>query len=120
MEDILYLDFVFVPHPYDNDTLIIFHISLPMRCIDILPYFYCAIKIVAVLSNQIWASATTATTHPLSTLVETCPSTDENDHKGLILTLLDASLSALTMHLLPDIHFTLLCYINSSSTISLP
>ena len=70
-EDLPLLSFVFPSHPEDDDTLIGFHLSLPIVYVDSSLYFLCTIDTVADLSNLIWSAAANTAPYPLSALTDT-------------------------------------------------
>ena len=106
------IDFNAPPHSSGNDTLIIFHLSLPMGYIYCAPYLCCTIKTVADLANQISDVVATATPHLLCVFANIPPSADNDAHVGLIYPFLYASLIVLTMCLPPNHNYDLLRYIN--------
>ena len=70
-EELPQLAFLVPPHPSDHNTLIGFHLSLPMGCVESELYFFCARKTVAHPSSQIWAAVTTSALHLLLAIVDT-------------------------------------------------
>ena len=84
LDGLLGLAFFILLYPLDQDTLIGFHLSFPMGYVDSAPYFLCASKTSADLSNHSWYSAANSQRHPHPLLVLTYnpPDTDYDAHSA--------------------------------------
>ena len=66
------------PHPSDTQTLLGFHLSLPMGSVDSAPYYCCTRKIVSSIANAIWGVCSAVMPHPLEYVAEISPGVATN------------------------------------------
>ena len=107
-KDLPHLTLFIPPQPLNTTTLIEFHLILPIGYLGSDPYFSYTSKKIMDLSNQRWDATVP---EPLKEIADTQLSMYNNGHTGIILPHLDASLTAITVHISPNHHATLLCYV---------
>ena len=83
-EYLLWIALVVPPHSLYQDTLIRFCLSLPMGYVYSAPYFCCKIDMLAYLAIHDWDSDSAASPHPLSAIVDTLQSPDDDSYSGII------------------------------------